>query len=910
MPFTIRKSLIVGLGGTGRDAVLHAKQRCQEVYGEVPPTTRFFVIDTTDSEALQLKGDVRVTLDKGEFKKLNVHDPVTLIRSSEEVQEWFPTDVPQRAIINGAGQIRALGRLALYSDTTVRGALSNLVRDINSWDKTRLTREGGKFELFDEGEKLYVSIVGSLAGGTGSGTFLDIAFLLRENLKPTDVVTAYLLLPDVFSSKPATRNVEPNAYAALRELDYYMTRETGTDEFEEFTFGGHRISIEKAPFDVVYIVNNITSAGTVYSEVSDLCEFLGRGLFMSMGASGKKTTDIWDNLQHQIIGRHKWQGRAAYLSSFGLSELVYDPSRFVRRYTRELAEDLVRRLFLGEQLDADEAVESFMQENKLREEGAKHNEVIDRLVRHREPPPFERPDRPDKRSVERMLEDRPGYLQRVTDRASTESEESFLAIREESTTNLRSLLRERLHAENGLAYCRSFLLAFRGRLESLEKEMESEGEQADRGIENESRIFQELQREKDDLPDGFFRRAAWDDLAERLKSSTVQAARWQVEKIRRSQAARLFQALVTELDKELQNLDRLRSLAEALVSSLKQELQDLRLERPPQEPFAKVFEPPAHDSRPSADLRDFLTWLSQRGATIASFPSLQLRDAKKLLLEYAAARQVVKTVQGRTIEEVLKEMPKKDRFDQIGLLGSMADPLWSFSRAHVTGKRKTEQLYLMGTQSEEGSVLDEPELAQHLETGEYQPQIVATGDATRITCLKIEAAIPAYILDRMNHYRDRFRDPDRPFTYHTSDRFESILDLFPISEDEANQKWWALALASPFDLIEARGDYYYFRSESLGRMTDDYMVKLGQGRAEALKRFLKYPEALEETRKQIEQTLRDRGTASVRNSLVEWIRKKEEEYRGRRIKPQIRDLIEMELAEVERYVSESLEEIS
>lgn len=910
MPFTIRKTLVVGLGGTGRDAVLHAKQRCQEVYGEVPPTTRFFVLDTTDSESLQLKGDVRVTLDRGEFKKLNVHDPVTLIRQNDEVQEWFPSDVPQRAIINGAGQIRALGRLALYSDTTVRGSLSNLVRDINSWDKTRLTHDGGKFELFDDGEKLYVSIVVSLAGGTGSGTYLDVAFLLREHLKSTDVMTAYLLLPDVFTSKPATRNVEPNAYAALRELDYYMSARQGTGELDSFTFGGHRISVEQPPFNVVYIVNNVTSAGTVYSEVSDLSEFLGRGIFMSMGASGKKTADVWDNLQHQITDQLKWQGKSAYLASFGLSELAYDPSRFVRRHTREQAEELVRRLFLGEQLDADEPVESFMQENKLREEGARYNEVIDRLVRHGEPPPFERPDRPDKRSVERMLEDRPGYLQRVRDRAVTESEESFLAIRDESTANLSNLLRERLHADNGLAWCRSFLLAFRGRLESLEKEMESEGEQADRGRDNEERIFNELRREKDDLPDGFFRRAAWDDLAERLKTTTVQYAKWQIEKIRRNQAARLFQTLISEIDKELKNLDRLRSLAEALVSSLKQELQDLRLERPHQEPFAKVFEPPPSDSRSAADLRDFLSWLSQRGATISNFPNLRLQEAKKLLLEYAEAQPLIRTLQGRTIEEVLKEMPKQDRFEQISQLGSMADPLWSYSRAHVTGNRKTELLYLMGTRSEEGSVLDEPELAQHLDTGEYPPQIIATGDSNRITCLKIEAAIPAFILDRMKHYRDRFRDPDRPFTYHTSDRFDAAPDLFPVSEDEANQHWWALALASPFNLIEARGDYYYFRSEALGRVTDDYLVKLGQGRAEAMKRFLKYPEALEETRKQIERTLKDRGTASVRDALVAWVRDKEEDYRGRKMKPQVRDLIEMELAEVERYVSESLEELS
>ncbi|MCH7667193.1 MAG: hypothetical protein IH936_14845 [Acidobacteria bacterium] len=906
MPYTIRKSLVIGLGGTGRDAVLHVKKCCLDVFGEVPPTTRFFVIDTTDPEVLETKDGAQISLAAGEFKKLVVRDPGVLINENPEVKSWFPTDVPQRAITNGAGQIRALGRLALYSDPRLRDTLSNVINSINSWDVQRLGRESPDYTLFDDGDTLYVSLVTSLAGGTGSGSFLDIAFLLREMLQSTDKLTAYLLLPDVFQAKPATRNVAPNAYAALKELDHYMVRKQG--EQDSFMFGAHSVNIT-VPFDFVYLVNNVTSDGTVYDEVSHLTEFLGRGIFMSMGASGKSASDIWDNLASQLTAQKKMQGKAAYLSSFGLSELVYDPSRFIERYTGELSVDLVRRLFLGEQVTLQEQVDDFMKENELREEGAEFDEVIDRLVKHREPTLFDRPSRADKRGLERMLEDRPGYLQKIQDRVNTETAKAGKTISTKVAANLGERVRRGLHRENGLAFCRSFLLELEGRLGSLETEMETERATYAARVQQEKDMLREIERDKEEVR-GLFSRAAWEDLAQRLQNCTVNQAKWDLEKTRREEAARLFQGLTTRIKKELERLTRLRSLAEALVSDLNRQLEGLRRRAPKHEPFAKLFEPMEQDQgTQKAQVEDFLNWLTQQGTTVSNLPDLQIQEVKKLLADYAREQDQVKLALDRSIEEVLEELPAKERYKQISLLGQMAEPLWSYNKARTVGDHATELLFLIGTASEDKTVLSDPELDAHLERGPYPPQIVSTGDRYRITCLKIEAAVPAFILDGISRYRDRYRDPDRPFTYHTSDQFEGAVDLFPLTGAEEQRRWWALALAEPFNLIEQRGDYYYFKSEKLGRLTDDYMVKLAQGRVESMSKFLKDPKIIEETQRLIEETLRNKGNTRVKEALVAWMKRKGEEYRGRRMTGDIRDLVETELEEVERWISESLEEL-
>ncbi|MBM3461708.1 MAG: hypothetical protein FJX76_06360 [Armatimonadetes bacterium] len=48
MAYMVRKTVMIGLGGTGRDAVLQCKRKLLEVYGETPPTCKFLCFDTTD----------------------------------------------------------------------------------------------------------------------------------------------------------------------------------------------------------------------------------------------------------------------------------------------------------------------------------------------------------------------------------------------------------------------------------------------------------------------------------------------------------------------------------------------------------------------------------------------------------------------------------------------------------------------------------------------------------------------------------------------------------------------------------------------------------------------------------------------------------------------------------------------
>ena len=905
MSFKVRKTLVIGLGGTGRDAVLHAKRSCQEVYGEVPPTTRFIVFDTTSADDLRL-GDGSVTLDRGEFRHLTVHNPQTLIRFNKHINAWFPADVPLRAVNAGAKQIRALGRLALHANTDVRDILNNLVSEINKWEVLRAAKN---YELVDEGRSLHVSIVSSLAGGTGSGMLLDFAFLLRAcpHLRPTDHITAYLLAPGVFAGRPATQNVESNTYAALREIDHHMNLRQISGTPETIPFGDEAIPLDQAPFDFVYFVNNVTSAGTVYKRITHLTEFLGRGIFMSIGASGKKSGDVWDNLRDQLMDQKKWHGKTPHYSSFGFSELVYDPEPAVRRYNLESANALVRALFLGEQSDAGDAVEDFMQANQLREEDS-HDEVINALVPHAMPRNYPVPAEFDKKSVGKMLSRAVSFRRTEESNVRKESTENREEKSAEVSANLEDLVRDRVHAANGVAWCSGFLRALRGRVAGCQDEMRAEQQQLSDDIANEERLLGELRRECDDLRDGWFRAKKWEDLASRIQRTVRRCAQLEIERVRRAQADLLFGELIGQIDKEIERVDRLRALGDTLIEKIERDLENLRAESRHSQPFAKVFSPGTLTGAAKVSVEDFLKWLSEgRRPTVLDMSDRRASWLEQLLLDFASSQPSVRAAMEDSIEAVLRRMPRAERFGHIRELGKMAEPLWAYDRAHVVGGRRTTLLYLIGTGTETDSAFADPELVKHIDPGPTDPDVVTTGDRRRITCLKIEAAIPAFVLDGVERWRASFQDSDRPFSFHTTDAYNNVDDLLPRSDTDMNRKWWALALA--FGIVEKRGDFYYFRSEARGRKIEDFQVKLAQGRAAAMKTFLNDAEMVDETQKYVDKEIRGMGVNEVAANLRLWVDGKVEEYRGRRMNAEIRELIETELEDVDNYVAESLERI-
>lgn len=271
-----RPGVIIGLGGTGQWVLTWLKRDLQIWNGgQVPDNIRLLAIDT----ATQLEaGASRVTaagnreeavtvgavkLDREEFIYLGGDSkPLAegvLKGANPQIGKWYHAqrwlDVlgPAAFILDdGAGRIRQFGRMAIYKDALYEAQAWNALSSALNSVKTATTEQ----------RRLEVIVVGSFAGGTGSGMFLDIALMARHlarRLGIHHVLRGYFALPSVFTNAP-TQEMKARTFAAWRELnrfmvvhkDFRMPRIDYVADNPEF-----QITPDERIFDACYLVDGV-----------------------------------------------------------------------------------------------------------------------------------------------------------------------------------------------------------------------------------------------------------------------------------------------------------------------------------------------------------------------------------------------------------------------------------------------------------------------------------------------------------------------------------------------------------------------------------------------------------------------------------------------------------------------------
>ena len=344
----LRPTVLIGLGGTGHDLLLQVKKRLFERFGGVPPCIALLSIDGADPDkpVLQRSDGLPVQLDpRTERFLIQVASSENLIGdTNEHIAQWWPPDTPVSAITAGATQIRPRGRLGFFAKyTEIIKALENVIsnvtnaRNLEELDKNHI-------QLSDRlGIDVY--ILASLAGGTGSGMLLDVAFNIRKLCDATTNITGILVLPRVFNRDPGIRQ-KPNAYAALKEIEFFMKIRQG----QSFTInygGDSSVQVTKPPFDLAFLVDSINEQGSSINR-EDLFSVVGEGVYLLIASQvGSKSSNSLDNIKGKLSAIGTIRSRSAAYCSFGVASLIMD--RKLRQV--EEAEDVrVGALGMVEQL--------------------------------------------------------------------------------------------------------------------------------------------------------------------------------------------------------------------------------------------------------------------------------------------------------------------------------------------------------------------------------------------------------------------------------------------------------------------------------------------------------------------------------------------------------------------------------
>ncbi len=328
-----KRTLFVGLGGAGAKTLRVLKRKIKETNkGELPKQVKFLLIDTNATELANYRD-----FDSSEKVCIAVRDPYLRYeydkKNKSSTHEFIPLKNVHSllALERGAGQIRSNGHFAVienqYSNKLMRvfREKADDIEDIDV-DCSKLEKD----------PKIEVRLVFSIAGGTGSGTFLPIAMLLRAAIKHCEL-TAYIYSAthyERFVENSAKYSVMQNAYAALCELDYMM--HIGMEGYEKikFHFGPHEnqhILASHRPFEEVYYIDKRTNLPTpdsvefAYNEIKRLQDTTSD--IMHLAATNIITAhqSTVDNVRQKIQeGQFNVGDKYAWLSGVGMSKLFYN----------------------------------------------------------------------------------------------------------------------------------------------------------------------------------------------------------------------------------------------------------------------------------------------------------------------------------------------------------------------------------------------------------------------------------------------------------------------------------------------------------------------------------------------------------------------------------------------------------
>ncbi len=207
----MKNILLIGVGGTGSKAVDIFFQKCNEMGIQSGNNITALVFDTD-------AGDLRkITSAKTVVMADNASVGTICDRFGHEyLEEWFPCDdkaVRAQEMVRGASQWRKKSYLAFLNLMNKPMARNTFISALEQM-------------TLDPGSSCEVYVIASVAGGTGSGSFIPIALYakryLRKNLGKDPIVNAMIALPDIYADSQTPENrikVYSNAYAILRELN-------------------------------------------------------------------------------------------------------------------------------------------------------------------------------------------------------------------------------------------------------------------------------------------------------------------------------------------------------------------------------------------------------------------------------------------------------------------------------------------------------------------------------------------------------------------------------------------------------------------------------------------------------------------------------------------------------------------
>jgi hypothetical protein len=292
--------LLIGLGGTGGKVLAAFRRSVFQQFGsadtadlaldylyidsdshDVASAANTTLLEESDKtwrvlgRSVQLSPAQILHLKPGNLDHIiqNVEEYTTLKRWIGDRSVWNEIRAGAPNGITAAGQLRRFGRLLLAQN----------IADVRSAITGRLSQPRGQAVSAN----WTFHIVAGLAGGTGSGTLLDLVSLIREIPQgATGKIVIYAVLPEAQETNWAKHNYYANGYAALAELNALIVGQHRLSNIADSAgLYGHGNLV-----DNVFVVTNVNEQGIQIDMGSMVPALVAETMYQIVVASGEART--------------------------------------------------------------------------------------------------------------------------------------------------------------------------------------------------------------------------------------------------------------------------------------------------------------------------------------------------------------------------------------------------------------------------------------------------------------------------------------------------------------------------------------------------------------------------------------------------------------------------------------------
>lgn len=864
-PIKITRTLFVGLGGTGVKSILRAKQCFVDAYGEVPPMVAFLAIDTDKAireKSLPSRSGKEVKLSENEICFCGITGSALDIYRNHLTQfQWLPKrNVSFLANLKntGAGQVRSNGRfLARHNAIEISKRVASKVTEIG-----QPLPIGSRFAYDTNKDGVEyptkVNVVGSVAGGTGSGTMLDMLVLISKTLRDSGLsysITPWMVLPEVFrhmAPGPASANVYQNAYGAVRELDYLYHLPKDNQNALDFNFD--KVYYLDEGIGDTYLINNTNKAGVVFQNIDDITDSIGRCMFLP----SNEVDSVKDNTDN-VSFVYNIRNKEAHYVSAGSAEIVYDNQAVGNVIAKGIIAQICDELGKSQSMDALKEVNAWTTSEAVAIQEHEADLLTDSIL--------------PKYAPFNVIIDKDADVNTINANilAGAEADNVIEEVRGNEAKKMETVkaeltrkLQEILNTQNGIGAAKAFLESLSDNIATCKTEMSDEAADLKKIL----AYPIDWDAEISGLRSGIFK--LFDkDAAEVLQSRVAEHIAQKRDLLRHNWAIQFFTDLDTHVNALLQEYNVFKSNIESVERKQRRDISAIQNKARSDSKFQIYLH--------SDDVERFgLPSVAETSALFRSqspiFTLLGKTDSElnEILFDFAKDQQPVVDAVNVSIEQKMASMSSEQLKAIFAKVKEMSSPLWSTNtQGYLDHAQELTTVFTIGVYDQSAGIIQNSYLDEFT-LGSVKPTFATTHETDRITFFQSQCYSPAYAVNNMLGYMkdadDKLNNSESFPVCYLDEKWNQRMivegfDVMPKQEKDRVLPNWVNAIVYGFVKYDESSKTYYIESEQGDILTGGFL-ELGQRRDLAFEQF-QLRGLDKEVESRLQQMILDQGRPAV-----------------------------------------------